>query len=168
MSNPTVEWTLDQLQSVADAQPEDHPLKRVDRDASNVLEGDITSHKSALKSANYVGAAHVDHDEEAEGPEYNLRIDDIVGVRIEGFSHRRRGHIDPAGVDGVIFDGDPGLVQEIKSALYEARTFPDAGRSSVDYLHLELTNHAPQSHRLTDYFRYDFDILFAEGYEDLP
>ena len=168
MSNPTVEWVLDQLQPVVDAQPADHPLKRVDRDASQVLEGDIRERTGELKTANFVGAAHVDHEEEAEGPEYNLRVEDVVGVRIEGLHHSEWGHVDPDGAKGAAFDGEGGLVQQLKSALYEARTFPDAGRLAVDYTHLELTNHAPQSHLWSDYFRYDFDVVLAEGYEDLP
>ena len=170
MSSPLVEWTLAQFQSVVDAQPAESPLKRIDRDDSKLLEGDIRKRQAELRKANYVGVQYVDHEEEAEGPEYNLRVEDVVGVRIEGLTAEggEWGHIDPDGVDGVPFDGDDGLVQQLKSALYDARTFPDAGRTGVDYTHLELTNHAPQSHLWSDYYRYDFDVVFAEGYEDLP
>jgi len=168
VSNPAVQWVLDQLQSVVDAQPADHPLKRVNRDESRILEGDIRDRTGELRDANFVGAAHVDHSEEAEGPEYDLNVEDVVGIRIEGLHHTEWGHVDPDGVDGVVFSGDPGLVQDIKMALYDARTFPDAGRSSVEYLHLELTNHAPQSHLWSDYFRYDVDVILANGYESLP
>ena len=166
MSNPAVEFVLEQLQSVVDAQPSGYPLKRVNRDESRILEGDIRDRTGELQEANFVGAAHVDHEASPIGTEYNLDVEDVVGVRIEGLHHTEWGHIDPDGTDGVAFDGDPGLVQDIKTALYDVRTFPDAGRSSVEFTDLRLVNHAPQSHLWSDYFRYDCDVVFR-GVEEL-
>lgn len=167
MSNPLVGFVLDQLQPVVDAQPGAHPLKRVDRDASQILEGDIRDRTGELKTANFVGAAHVDRDAAPIGTEYNLDVEGVVGVRIEGLHHSGWGHIDPEGFNAPAFDGAGGLVQDIKTALYDARTFPDAGRPAVDFTDLRLTNQAPQSHLWADYFRYDFDVVF-QGYEELP
>jgi hypothetical protein len=158
---------LDHLQPVVDAQPDAHPLKRVNRDESRILEGDIRDRTGELKTANFVGAAHVDHEAAPIGTEYDLDVEDVVGIRIEGLHHSEWGHVDPAGTDGVVFSGDPGLVQEIKAALYDARTFPDAGRASVNFTDLRLTNHAPQSHLWADAFRYDVDVVF-QGFEELP
>jgi hypothetical protein len=167
VSSPVVEWVLDQLESVVDAQPDAHPLKRVNRDESRILEGDIRSRTGELRKANFVGAAHVDHEARPIGTEYDLDVEDVVGIRIEGLTYTDRGHVDPDGQDGVVFSGDPGLVQDLKAALYDARTFPDAGRTPVNFTDLRLSNHAPQSHLWSDYFRYDFDVVF-EGYEELP
>jgi len=166
VSNPAVEWVLDQLQPVVDAQPAAHPLKRVDRDASQILEGDIRERTGELKTANFVGAAHVDHEAAPIGTEYDLDVEDVVGIRIEGLHHSEWGHVDPDGTEGVVFSGDPGLVQEIKAALYDARTFPDAGRTPVTFTDLRLTNQAPQSHLWSSYYRYDLDIVFS-GFEEL-
>ena len=169
MSNPAVQWVLDQLQPVVDDQPADHPLKRINRDESKLLEGDIRKRKADLLKGNYVGAGHVDHADTPIGTEYDLESEDVVGVRIEGLSRASGdfGHIDPDGVEGVIFNGDPGLVQQIKTALYEGRRTPDAGRSTVEFTDLKLVNHAPQSHLWSAFHRYDFDVVF-EGYEELP
>jgi len=167
MSSPAVEWVFDQLQSVVDAQPADHPLERIDRDTSELLDGDIRTRKRELRAANYVGAATADRSETPIGTEYNLDVEEVVGIRIEGLDHSAKGHIDPDGQHGVVFDGDPGLVQEIKTAIYQGRRFPDAGRTPVNFTGLQLTNHAPQSSRFADYYRYDFDVVFR-GYEDLP
>jgi hypothetical protein len=166
VSNPAVEWTLAQLQSVVDAQPAEHPLERIDRDDSQLLEGNIRSRTRELQRGNYVGAAHADRSAQPEGPEYDLDVDVVVGVRIEGLHHAAKGHIDPDSTDGVTFAGDGGLVEQIRNAIYAGRREPAAGRSSVAFTHLEITNEAPQSRQYADYYRYDFDVVF-EGFESL-
>ena len=168
MSNPAVEWVLDQVADVVDAQPADHPLKRIDRDDSMILEGGITKRRDDLMRANYVGAGFADRTAEQEGPEYDLNVDVVVGVRIEGLTGvgGEFGHVDPDGQAGVTFDGDGGLVEQIRNAIYAGREYPDAGRTPVSFTHLSITNEAPQSHLWEDYRRYDFDVVF-EGFEAL-
>lgn len=166
MSNPAVGWVLDQLQSVVDAQPAGHSLERIDRDDSELLDGDIRTRTRELRSGNYVGAATADRSETPIGTEYDLQVEEVVGIRIEGLHYSAKGHVDPDGQNGVVFDGDPGLVQDIKTALYQGRRSPDAGRTSVNFTDLTITNQAPQSSRFADYYRFDADILFS-GFEEL-
>lgn len=167
MSNPAVEWVLDQIQSVVDAQPAEHPLERINRDDSELLDGDIRTRSRELQAANYVGAATADRSATPIGTEYDLQVEEVVGIRIEGLDHAAKGHVDPDGQHGVVFDGDPGLVQDIKTAIYQGRRFPDAGRTPVEFTNLVITNQAPQSSRFADYYRFDADILFS-GFSELP
>jgi len=159
-----VDWVLDQLQSVVDTSAA--PLKRVNRDESRILEGDIKSRKGELKTANFVGATLADVANQPIGTEYDHDREAVVGVRIEGMSGRdgEWGHIDPDGNEGVPFAT---LVQDIRSALLSTRTFPDAGRDNVSYTDLQITNEAPQSSNYSDYYRHDFDVVF-NGFEELP
>jgi hypothetical protein len=73
------------------------------------------------------------------------------------------GHVDPDGGAGVPWEE---LKQRIRSALYDGRTFPDAGRTNVAFTDLQLVNDAPQSSNYQDYYRWDVDVLF-DGFEDL-
>lgn len=159
-----VDWVLAQLQSVVNAQPADHPLKRVDRDESKILKGSIQTQTAELQSANYVGATLADIASDPIGTEYDHDREAVVGVRIEGLDHSEYGHIDPGGSNGVPFDD---LVHDIREAILSGRAFPDAGRTGVSYTHLELQNEAPQSSNYADYYRYDADVVF-HGYEELP
>jgi hypothetical protein len=167
-----VDWVLDQLASVVDAQPADHPLKRVDRDDSQVYDGsdsvDMTTplHKrtEALKKANFVGARLADRAPEPIGTEFNHSLETVVGLRVEGLHHREWGHVDPAGSDGVVF---PSLVRDIRRTLLGAREFPDPGLSNTSYHTLVVTNEDPQSAEYGDFYRWEADVVFR-GYEDLP
>ena len=179
MSAPEVEWVLETLASVVANQPADHPLRRVDRDQSRVYETgaeldmaeSMRSRKEDLKRSNFVGATYAGFDGTPTGTEFNQNTEHIVGIRIEGLQGSF-GHVDPDGVDGVVFSGadandNPGLVQQIQSALQAKREFPDVDRLNTAYRTLYLENHAPQSAQYRDYHRYDFDVRFA-GHEKLP
>ncbi|WP_135806211.1 hypothetical protein [Halorussus marinus] len=165
MSSPEVDWVLAQLGSVVGSLTV--PLRRVDRDESTILDGDIRSRTEDLQQANYVGATLADVATEPRGAEYNLSREAVVGVRIEGLNHSEWGHVDPDGSEGIVWqNGDTGLVDRIRSTLLAERTWPDAGGTDVSYTHLEVANQAPQSELYADYYRYDFDVVF-DGYEDL-
>lgn len=173
MSVP-VDWVLDQLTSVVADQPAAHPLRRINRDTSRVFETDqavelevpIEERTQELEEANFVSARLATRDATAIGTEYDHQIETVVGVRIEGLSGTggTYGHIDPAGVDGVRFAD---LVDDIRRAILDGRTFPDAGRSSVSFTDAQMTNESNQSADFADYYRYDFDVLF-DGFETLP
>lgn len=162
-----VDWVLDQLQSVVNNQPAGSPLKRVNRDESRLLEGDIRDRKSDLQQANYVGATLADFDGEPIGTEFHQNTESIVGIRIEGLHHSEWGHIDPAGNDGAQFDAPGGLVDQIEDALWAEREFPAVGHPDISFKSLYIENHAPQSADYADYFRYDFDVRLT-GHEKLP
>lgn len=175
MTATAVAWVLDELGTVVDAQPADHPLRRVDRDNSQVYEGAQTVDMSSpirdrtgdLQEANFVGASLADRSGTPIGTEYDLDLETVVGIRIEGAHHSEWGHIDPAGTDGVVFEGaDGSLVEQIRSAIYDGRRFPDAGRVDVSFTHLTITNEVSQSSDWADYYRYDFDVVF-DGFEEL-
>ena len=174
MTATPVAWVLDELGSVVDAQPTDHPLRRVDRDNALLYDGggtfdmsqSIRSRTADLEKANYVGARYAAPTEEYIGTNPNLDSEHVVGIRIEGYSGGF-GHIDPLGNDGVVFNGtDNSLVQQIKDALRDQLKFPDAGRTNVAYTHLTITNQSPAMADWDEYHRYDMDVLLS-GYETL-
>jgi hypothetical protein len=165
VSSPEVDWTLSQLGSVVGSLTT--PLKRIDRDESTILDGDIRSRTAELEKANYVGASLVDVSSSPIGTEYDHSREAVVGVRIEGLHHSQFGHVDPSGSDGIPFGDEDGLVDRLRDALLVERTYPDAGSTDVTYTDLQVVNEAPQSNTYGDYYRHDFDVLFT-GYETLP
>ncbi len=174
MTATVVQWVLDELGAVVDAQPADHPLKRVDRDNSLLYDGGGTFDMEAsikdrtgdFKKANFVGAAYAAPNDEYIGSNPNLDVERVVGLRIEGYSGSY-GHVDPTGQDGVVFHGtDDSLVQQIKDTLYEGLEFPDAGRTDVAFTHLSIENEVPALTDWESHLRYDLDIVF-NGFEEL-
>ena len=181
MTNPSVEWVLDQLGPVVDDVANNYTdtggdpvtIKRVDRDNRRVYDGSATIDMSTpiekrrddLQRACYIGASYAERSESPAGTEYHLDLETVVGVRIEGFSGDY-GQVDPDGQDGVPFSSEDGLVDRVTDAIYDSREFPDAGRSTVTFTHLLLTNHADQSDEFGPYHRYDFDVAF-DGFEEL-
>jgi len=173
MSEP-VNWTLDELAAVVADQPTAHPLRRINRDTSRVYETDqiidletpIEERSQELEEANYVSVTLASRDATPIGTEFDHQIDTVVGVRIEGLSGTggTYGHIDPAGNDGVVWSD---LVNDIRRELMAGRTFPDAGRATVSFTDVTITNESDQSSDYADYYRYDFDLRF-DGFEALP
>lgn len=164
MSAPEVDWVLSQLGSVVGSLTT--PLRRVDRDESRILDGDIRKRTAELEKANYVGASLADVSSTPIGTEFDHDREAVVGVRIEGLHHSQWGHVDPSGSDGIPFGDDGGLVDRIREALLAERTYPSAGGSGVTYTHLEIANEAPQSSDYEDYYFHSLDVVF-HGYEDL-
>lgn len=170
MGFPQVNWTLEQLAGVVDAQPDAHPLRRVDRDDAEVYETDDAvdmtipprSRTKQLERANYVGAGLVSSDRSPIGTEYNYRVNDVVRVRVEGLHNSEYGNIDPAGEDGVVFST---LINAIQNAIDSAATFPQVPGEEAQYTHLLVVNDDPQSADWADLYRYSFDIEFS-GYEE--
>jgi hypothetical protein len=151
-----LDWVLAQLKDVADSQPYDHELRRINRDESRILDKGVRSIQGELQKANYVGATHVSTTEEPMGSEYNLQREVVIGVRVTGLTSSKHGHVDPSGTDGVPFSD---LVTECKDAILEERAFPDAGSSDTEYTHLEFTNEANTSHQWADFYRWDADVV---------
>jgi len=169
MTAKPVEWVLDEIGAVVDAQPDDHPLYRVDRDNALRYDGGgqfdmesaISSRTEDLKRANFVGARFADRSGEYAGPEPKLDTEEVVGIRIEGYSGSY-GHVNPTGADGVVFQGTDGaLVEQIRAAIYDGLQYPDAGRTDVAFTHLAITNESPAMADWAAHFRYDFDIAFT-------
>lgn len=171
-----LDWVLDQFAAVADDVESEYTLEsgdpvvleRVNRDESRILEqppGDI---HGELQKGVFVGATHVDTVRDPIGTEYDADREVVVGVRVVGLTHRKYGHIDPSGVDGIPFDApdNGGVVQRLKDALWSERMWPDAGPSDVYYTDLELANEANTSEQWADVFRADWDVVF-DGYEEL-
>lgn len=174
MTATVVKWVLDELGTVVDAQPADHPLRRVDRDNSLIYDGGGAFDMSAsmkkktddFEKANFVGARYAAPESDYVDTNPDLRLSEVVGIRIEGYSGGF-GHVDPTGTDGVVFNGtDDSLVQQIKDALRDQLKFPDAGRTNVGFTHLTITNESPAMANWRDYHRFDMDLIFS-GFEDL-
>lgn len=140
------------------------PLKRVDRDDSEILEGDIRKRKGDLESANFVGATHADESTNPVGSAYDEAIETVVGIRIEGLHADKYGHVDPDGNDGIVWQA---LKNNIRRGLLHERSYPDVGAPDRQYHTLRVTNQADQSDQYRDFFRYDFDLVF-DGFETLP
>ncbi|WP_049979363.1 hypothetical protein [Halolamina rubra] len=183
-----VDWVLEQFESVVDAQPDSHPLYRVDRDQSHVYEtGEdldmqtpIRERTGELKKANYVGVSHADTSTSPIGTEFDLEVERIVSVRVEGLHHSEWGHVDPAGYGGggygaggygvnlgARFDDATGLVADLQAALWTERQWPNVPRDGTEYTHLLVRDYGPRLDEYGDYYRYDFEVLF-DGFEDLP
>jgi hypothetical protein len=142
----------------------DIPIERVDRDNSELLDGNVRSHSEDLQASNYVGATVADAGRQPIGTEYDLDVETIAGVRVEGLHHHQRGHVDPDGNEGVPFDE---LEQLLRDPLWTRRAYPDAGNSRTTYHTLRIENDTQASSDYGSYFRTDFDVRF-DGYEDLP
>jgi hypothetical protein len=174
MTATPVNWVLDELGAVVDAQPDDHPLKRVDRDNALLydgsgdfdMSGSVRSRTGELQTANFVGASYADRSESYVGTAPNLDLDEVVSLRIEGLHHSEWGHVDPAGDEGVVFHGtDTSLVQQVTDTLLDALAYPDAGRTSVAFTHLSI-EHFPDVSAYADHYDYRLDITF-DGFEAL-
>lgn len=172
MTAPEVAFLLNTLASVVSAQPADHPLRRVNRDTTQLYDGDGTidmttpqrSRTAPLKQANYVGVRAVRESPRPVGTEYDHELVMTCSVRVEGLHYRERGHLDPDGTEGVAFDA---LCREIQRGILAERSFPAVGRSDTAYHTLTIENVDEQAAADADFGRQEFDVLF-HGYEDLP
>jgi hypothetical protein len=173
MTQNEVEWVIDQLASVVDRQPDAHPLRRVNRDVSRIYDLDGSADRSASKrsieadpqAANTVGVASADRSTEYVGTDPNLRVEQVVSVRVVGHTSTNFGHTDPDGADGVAFTGTGSLVRQIRKALYDGLKYPDAGPPGLTYCDLRIENETNLTANYADDFRYQFDVRFI-GYED--
>jgi len=172
MTHPAVDAVLSMIQNNWQAGSySDIPLERVDRDNSQLLDGGVRDHTADLQESNFVGATLASTEESPIGTEYDLDLETVVGVRIEGAHHSEWGYVDPDASLPPATAGDPvpwnRLVREIKQAIYADRTFPESTVPEVSYTHLEIANTAPQSDNYGDYYRTDFDVILS-GFEELP
>lgn len=128
-----VAYLLDRLEHVENAQPEDHPLERINRDESlNVTRGERKK-AAELRRANFVSVSFGSDNPSIRGHEYHL--DNVVTceIRVVGLHWTEHGHVDPAGEKGVPWrdtyeNGDvdqQGLINQIKNRIYDDRTYPD-------------------------------------------
>lgn len=181
MTAPEVEWVLEQLASVVDDVAADYTrsdehntdavqLRRVDRDESQIYGGGpldmnepLPERRGKLERGCYVGAASAAGSEIPIGTEFDLGVERVVGLRLEGLHHAQHGHIDPDGLDGVPFAE---LKRRVRSALYKGREWPDAGATDVTFTHLTLQNPADTSSNWRDFYRWDVDVVF-DGFEEL-
>lgn len=182
MTHPSVEWTLNQVETVVNsvaadfsqADGSDVAVRRVDRGNNQYFDGSgsinlenaIHQRAGALEQGVYIGAGYTGGEDAPIGTEYDLDIDVVVGVRLEGLTalDGHGGHVDPSGDWGIPWRE---FVDRVESAVYDGRKFPAAdGGSSVSFTHFSIENKAPQSHQWAQYYRHDFDIVF-DGFEEL-
>jgi hypothetical protein len=179
VTSSEVEWVLDELAAVVTSVANDYSLdngddvviKRVDRGNARIYEGDqtvdmttpIRSRSGELRSGIFVGAESADVSQDPIGTEYDLDVERVVSLRVEGLHHSEWGHVDPDGAAGVPWRE---LKDRVRSELYDARTYPDAGRTGTSYTHLLLTNEADLSSEYTDFYDWRADVAF-DGFESL-
>lgn len=163
---PEVEFLLEVLDDVVAAQPDEHPLRRVDRDNSRIYDGGgtldmttpITKRSDKLEKGNYVGIQSASRDSEPLGQNYNLKGDIVCGLRLEGLrgTGGLYGHVDPDGNDGVPFDD---LFHQVRGAILDERMFPDHPAFRDHKLDLQVMNESFDSSGWRDYYRTDADIV---------
>lgn len=179
MTAPTVTWVLERLQPVASALKNEYTqldgspvqLKRVDRDNAQIYDTDQrlnmdsppASRTGQLEAGLFVGAASAAGQETPLGTEYDLDVERVVSLRLEGLDSAQYGHVDPSGDAGVPFSE---VIRRVRAALYAGRKRPQPETPNISFRHLELANPAPQSDNYRDYYRYDVDVVFS-GYERL-
>jgi len=170
--NPEVEFILDALGSVVDAQPADHPLRRVDRDNALVYEGgdtlDVTAplhtRKGELEQSNLVSVGTQSRENSPLGTDYNVETDIVLSVRVEGLRYDEWGHVDADGSEGVIFDE---LYNQIREAIYAEREYPQDADFRDTKLDIRITNEDIQDSEFADFYRREFDVVLR-GREALP
>jgi hypothetical protein len=162
----------DVLQSVVDAQPADHPLRRVDRDNSTVYETDATldmqepapRRTDDVKKANYVGVASQSETPTPAGPGQRYELQTAASVRLEGLTADEFGHIHGTVRNAVPFKA---LFREVFEAIQAEMSYPDVGRPGVTYRDLTITNVDDAQSEYADFYRAEFDVQFR-GYTDTP
>ena len=175
MSTHEVEFLLEALADVVDAQPADHPLRRVDRDTSRVYEtggtldmqSPLYTRKADLKKANYVGVASQTTDPTPAGPNERYELVATASIRLEALTRDggEWGHVHPEGESGApTFDG---LFRAVFDAVRTEMSYPDVGRPGVAYRDLTITNIDEQLSDDKDFYRAEFDVQFR-GYTDTP
>lgn len=175
MSTHEVEFLLETLADVVDAQPTDHPLRRVDRDTSRVYETSGTldmqaplyTRESDLGKANYVGVASQTTDPTPAGPNQRYELVATASVRLEALTRDggQYGHVHPEGKDGApTFDA---LFRAVFDAVRAEMSYPAVGRPGVTYCDLTITNIDEQLSDNKDFYRAEFDVQFR-GYTDTP
>ena len=165
MIRPEVGFVLMILEDVAADQPVGHPLYRVDRNNARVYQEPVgldaqdavRRQRVETSAANLVSAAWKNRDATPLGPQYDLKGDTVVNVRLEGDHYLEHGHIDPEGVDGVAFDE---LVNDCRSALLDERVYPDHPAFEDRKTHLRIMNERDDSSDYRDRFRAEFDVVF--------
>jgi hypothetical protein len=137
-------------------------LTRVNRNDSKQLERDVTSLTDALKTTNYVGARAATREPTPAGFAYDEQtFDAVVGVRVVGMdSEDKFGHI-------ADHDAFRALVENIRAAVLTEREYPPTSTPET-YCTLGTTNETDLSSNYRDYYRYDFDVVFSDGYQTLP
>ncbi|MFC5278648.1 hypothetical protein ACFPM1_07755 [Halorubrum rubrum] len=173
MTAPETQWVFDTVAGIVDdtslawgtSQDVDTdagevPIRRVDRNESEIFDGSIRTRKSELQTSNYISAALVDDDESHGGFGGEYDAEAIVSLRIEGLTHRKRGHIDPDGQEGIDFTT---LYRRVREALKAADEWP--GVAGADYHTVFLENGTNRSSDWRDFYDYRVDVRF-DGYAD--
>jgi len=163
---PEGDWVLGRVDTVtvsdytlSDGDPV--TVERVDRDDSELLEGNIRDREADLKDAVYVGVGSADQSRAVIGTEADYDTEVVLGVRIEGLHHSEFGHVDPDGTDGIPFGT---LVDRVQNAIDAELTYPNISNGDTNQDAI-ITNETPQVTDWTDYYRYDFDVLVSK-YEE--
>lgn len=175
MSTHEVEFLLEALADVVDAQPADHPLRRVDRDTARVYEtgapldmqSPLYTRKEDLQEANFVGVASQTTDPTPAGPNQRYELAATTSIRLEALTRDggEWGHVHPESEDGTpTFDE---LFRQVFDAIRGEMSYPDVGRPGVAYRDLTITNVDEQLSDFKDFYRAEFDVQFR-GYTDTP
>jgi len=166
MSTYEVDFLLDALESVADAQPTDHPLHRVDRDNSRVYETGadldmqepLHRRKEDLLKANFIGVASQTTDPTPAGPNSRYELATTCSIRLEGLTRDRGdyGHVSPSGKDGAPAFSE--LFLDVFDAIKSEMSYPAVGRPGVSYCDLTITNVDEQLSDWSEFSRAEFDV----------
>ena len=173
MTAPEIQWVFDTLDTIVyqtaiewgtegDVPDGAVPVRRVDRNDSDIYDGNIHTRRSDLTKSNYISAALTDDGESHGGFGDDYNAEAIVSLRIEGLTRRggNYGHVDPSGDDGIVFRE---FYDAVRNALRANDRHPDvAGRS---YHTVFLENGTNRSSNYSDFYEYRLDCRF-DGYAD--
>ena len=170
MTAPEVQWVFDTLDIIttdtalawgtaSDVVDGATPVRRVDRNDSEIADGGIRSRTGELTESNFVTAELVDDDSSHGGWGDDYDTEAIVSLRVEGLISDEWGHIDPDGEEGIPFTP---FYRRVRSALRDQDDHPDVtGRT---YHTLFLENGTNRSGDYADFYDYRIDCRFV-GYD---
>ncbi|MFC5135495.1 MULTISPECIES: hypothetical protein [Haloferacaceae] len=171
MTAPEVQWVFDTLDVIttdtalawgtaSDVADGAVPVRRIDRNDSEIADGNIQSRRGELTKSNFVTAEIVDDDSSHGGWGDDYDTEAIVSLRVEGLLRGDEfGHVHPDGENGIPFTT---LYRRVRDALREQDEHPDV--SGQTYHTLFLENGTNRSGDYEDFYDYRLDCRFA-GYD---
>jgi len=166
---PEVQWVLDAIAdhwTGSESDIANVPLERIDRDNAYNIDLDKHVNKEDPPRTNLVGASSETLDSSPIGTEYDLEIQAVVNVRLQGATARKHGEVDRTETNAN--HRWQYLKENVRRTIMSQRINPQvADRANRNYLHVEWNNVQDLSRDFGDFYRWEGDVLFF-GFDTLP